>query len=148
MGVLLIALVGIPPSAGFIGKWYIAVGAVKAEVWPVAAVIFLSTMLTLAYAARLLETMYFTPATPAESPHPSGPIATDGGDESGDESPSDPPTGDSRFDRDPIDRRSPNAVSIGMLVLLVAVAIGAVAIGFTGGAFFEWLEPFTAEVFD
>ena len=129
---LLIALVGIPPSAGFIGKWYIAVGAVQAEAWTVAAVVFLSTMLTIAYAARLLEKMYFTPATPVESPHPPGPVAADGGEPAG---------------RDSIRRGSPEAVSFGMLAILVTIALSAVVIGFAGGAFFEWLEPFTSEVF-
>ncbi|SEH17998.1 multicomponent Na+:H+ antiporter subunit D [Natronorubrum sediminis] len=129
---LLIALIGIPPSAGFIGKWYIAVGAVQAEAWTVAAVIFLSTMFTLAYAARLLEKMYFTPATPVESPHPPGPVAADGGEPAG---------------RDSIRRGSPEAVSFGMLAILVTIALSAVVIGFAGGTFFEWLEPFTSEVF-
>ncbi|WP_255191616.1 proton-conducting transporter membrane subunit [Natronobeatus ordinarius] len=117
---LLIALIGIPPSVGFVGKWYIAVGAVEAQVWPVAAVIFLSTMLTLAYSARLLEKMYFTPAAPAEAPHAAG-VATDG-------------NGLSR-------------VTIGMLVLVVAAALIAVALGFAGDLFFELLEPFVEEVF-
>ena len=157
MGVLLIALIGIPPSAGFIGKWYIAVGAVEAEVWAVAAVIFLSTMLTLAYAARLLETMYFTPATPAEAPHPPGTVAADGGSGSTDPAdagegsgPADDVTasdGGTALESDSIRRGSPEAVSVGMLALLVAVAVSAVALGFAGGAFFEWLEPFTSEVF-
>ncbi|ELY44862.1 proton-conducting transporter transmembrane domain-containing protein [Natronorubrum bangense] len=121
IALLLIALIGIPPSAGFIGKWYIAVGAVEAELWPIAIVIFLSTMLTLAYSARLLEKMYFTPATGVDSPHPAG-VATDGG--------------------------RAGAVSIGMLGILIATAIVAIGLGFTGGAFFEWLEPFTSEVFN
>ncbi|RQG87086.1 monovalent cation/H+ antiporter subunit D family protein [Natrarchaeobius halalkaliphilus] len=121
-GVLLIALIGIPPSVGFIGKWYIAVGAVEAEVWPVAIVIFLSTMLTLAYAARLLEKMYFTPASVVESPHSSESVAADGGE---------------RLE----------LVSIGMLGILVVLTLSAVLLGFAGGAFFEWLEPFTTEVF-
>lgn len=89
-------------------------------------------MLTIAYAARLLEKMYFTPATPVESPHPPGPVAADGGEPAG---------------RDSIRRGSPEAVSFGMLAILVTIALSAVVIGFAGGAFFEWLEPFTSEVF-
>ncbi|MFC4438105.1 MULTISPECIES: proton-conducting transporter transmembrane domain-containing protein [Natrialbaceae] len=130
--VLLVALIGIPPSAGFVGKWYIAVGAIEAELWPIAGVIFLSTMLTLAYAARLLEKMYFTPATPVESAHPPG-VATDGGLLTG---------------SDRMERGSPDAVSLGMLVLLVGIVVAAVLLGFAGGAFYEWLEPFTSEVFN
>ncbi|MFU8867676.1 proton-conducting transporter membrane subunit [Natronococcus sp.] len=151
--ILLIALIGIPPSAGFIGKWYIAVGAVEAELWPIAGVIFLSTMLTLAYAARLLEKMYFTPATPVESPHGTG-VATDGGESNGKRRTSSGLRSDGGGDpgilmeSDRFQRGSPDAVSLGMLALLVAIAISAVLIGFAGGLFFEWLEPFTSEVFN
>ncbi|SFS96000.1 proton-conducting transporter transmembrane domain-containing protein [Halostagnicola kamekurae] len=132
VGVLLAALVGIPPSAGFVGKWYIALGAVQAEAWPVAAVILLSTMFTLAYAARVLEKMYFTP--PAETAHGSdgsagtSQVATDGG------------TGDQMTD-------SPDGVSFGMIAFVVVLAVLAVAFGFAGGALFDLLEPFTSEVF-
>ncbi|WP_254768580.1 proton-conducting transporter membrane subunit [Salinilacihabitans rarus] len=116
MSVMLVALVGVPPSVGFVGKWYIAIGAVEAEAWPVAAVVFLSTMFTLAYAARLLEKMYFTPPTPVEAPHAPGAVATDGG-------------------RD--------RVTTGMCVVLVAVAVAAVVFGFAGGVFYDsLLGPF------
>lgn len=57
-----LALAGMPPSIGFVGKWYIAVGAVSSGLWPVAAVIVLSTVLTLLYIARLLEQVYVTSA--------------------------------------------------------------------------------------
>ena len=57
--VLAFSMVGVPPAVGFVGKWYIAVGAVEAQLWPLAAVILLSTLLTLAYFARLVERMYF-----------------------------------------------------------------------------------------
>lgn len=67
LGVLLLGLVGIPPSIGFLGKWYIAWGAVEAGAPLVAAVIFFSTLLTLLYAARLLETLYFRPAERTET---------------------------------------------------------------------------------
>jgi multicomponent Na+:H+ antiporter subunit D len=57
--VLALALVGVPPAVGFVGKWYIALGAVEAGAWPLAVVILASTLLTLAYFARVLERMYF-----------------------------------------------------------------------------------------
>ena len=61
MAVAGLALVGIPPSVGTLGKWFIALGAVEEGSWGVAAVIFLSTLLTLTYIGRLLEALYFTP---------------------------------------------------------------------------------------
>jgi len=58
-GVLALAMVGVPPAVGFVGKWYVALGAVEAESWPLAVVILASTLLTLAYFARVIERMYF-----------------------------------------------------------------------------------------
>ena len=58
---LAIALVGIPPSVGFLGKWYIALGAIESGIWPVAAVILASTVLTLLYVVRLAETIVVAP---------------------------------------------------------------------------------------
>ncbi|MWV39278.1 proton-conducting transporter membrane subunit [Natrialba sp. INN-245] len=146
--VLLIALIGIPPSVGFIGKWYIAVGSVQAEMWPVAAVVFLSTMLTLAYAARLLEKMYFTPASALESPHGPGAVATDGGERTEGSRSSSEPRSDGGILVGSSRRGSPDAVSFGMLALLVSTAVLAVVLGFAGGTFADLLEPFVTEVFN
>lgn len=165
MAVLLLVLVGVPPGVGFVGKWYIALGAVQSELWPVAAVIFLSTMLTLAYAARLLEKMYFTPAPGVESAHGhgSGAVATDGGDESSGDAREDPASDDGAIETplaagvsyDPSGGpgrdgpgRSPDPVSSGMVAVVVLAAIVAVALGFAGGAFADFLEPFLTEVFN
>ncbi|WP_254764722.1 proton-conducting transporter membrane subunit [Natrinema marinum] len=132
MAVLLLSLVGVPPGVGFVGKWYIALGAVQSELWPVAAVIFLSTMLTLAYAARLLEKMYFTPPA-VETPRP-GAAATDGGTTDAD--------GAIRGEG------AADAVSVGMVAVVVIAALCAVALGFAGGAIADLLEPFLTEVFN
>ncbi len=56
---LALALVGVPPAVGFIGKWYVGLGAVQGGYWIVAVVIFGSTLLTLAYVLRLVDRMYF-----------------------------------------------------------------------------------------
>ncbi|MDL5363745.1 monovalent cation/H+ antiporter subunit D family protein [Halalkalicoccus sp. NIPERK01] len=125
--VLGLALVGVPPSIGFVGKWFIAVGAVEAGIWPVAGVVFLSTMLTLAYVARLLEKMYFTPSPARGAYTPESPLATDGG-------------GDDTADP------APNAVSAGMLGVAVLAALLAVALGFAGGVFQSMLGPFVEVV--
>lgn len=57
--VLALAMVGVPPAVGFVGKWYIVLGAIEAQAWPLAVVILASTLLTLAYFARILERMFF-----------------------------------------------------------------------------------------
>ncbi|MFC7210766.1 proton-conducting transporter membrane subunit [Natronoarchaeum sp. GCM10025321] len=123
MAVLALALVGVPPTVGFLGKWYIALGAVGAGLWPLAVVIFASTVLTLAYVARLLERLYFTPRSVAVPER----VAADGG---------------TAATVEPI---SPTA---GAVVVLVLAAIGAVALGFVGAEVTEALDPFIAEVFN
>ena len=72
---LALAMVGVPPAVGFVGKWYIVLGAVDAGVWPVVAVLLGSTLLTLAYFARLGERLFF--AEPTIAPEPA---AADGGE--------------------------------------------------------------------
>ena len=147
LAVLGLALVGVPPSIGFVGKWFIAVGAVEAGAWPVAVVIFLSTMLTLAYVARLLEAMYFSPARETRQPV-SGTVATDGGTEARSE---EAPRNDEGQSRERIEPRdtdavSPDVVSVGMLGVTILAALLAVALGFSGGVFDSLLEPFIEEV--
>ena len=77
MAIAGLALVGIPPSVGTLGKWFIALGAVEEGSWGVAAVIFISTLLTLTYIGRLLEALYFT--QPAATDDDTG-VAGDVGD--------------------------------------------------------------------
>jgi len=74
VGVALVSLVGLPPTVGFAGKWYLAVAAVDARAWVVVAVVLLSTLLSLAYAGRVVERLYLAPAG-----HGVDPVATDGG---------------------------------------------------------------------
>ena len=79
--VLAFTMIGVPPTVGFVGKWYILLGAVEAGEWVVALVVVVSTLLTLAYFARLIERMYFSPAI--DSTDPAGTVA-DGGESSAD----------------------------------------------------------------
>jgi multicomponent Na+:H+ antiporter subunit D len=132
VGVLGLALVGVPPSIGFLGKWYIGVGAVRAGVWPVAVVVFLSTMLTLAYIARLLERLYFADPDAAATPAAEPSAVADGG-----------PAAD---DTARPDTRAPEAVSTGMLAVVVVTAMVVVALGFATGVFETLLDPFIGGV--
>jgi multicomponent Na+:H+ antiporter subunit D len=100
--VLSLAMVGVPPAIGFVGKWYIVLGAVNAENWAVVAVLLASTLLTLAYFARLVERLYFAEATiHSEEPVPEDAPVTDG---------------------------SGQAVSFGMVAVVVLAAVLAVAL--------------------
>lgn len=56
-----LSLIGIPPLCGFFGKWYVLVGAIQAEYWPVAAAVVLSGMASIGYVFRILERLCFAP---------------------------------------------------------------------------------------
>jgi multicomponent Na+:H+ antiporter subunit D len=70
---LAVSLVGLPPTVGFAGKWLLALGAVETGQWAVAAVVVLSTLLSLAYAGRLVERLYLDESSV------DGTVAADGG---------------------------------------------------------------------
>jgi multicomponent Na+:H+ antiporter subunit D len=128
VAVLALSLVGVPPAVGFVGKWYIVLGAVESETPVIAAVILASTLLTLAYVARVIERMYFAD-TPAVEPDPAA-VAADGGEST---------AGDSDGD--------PSPVSPGMVAVVVLAAVAAVGLGFAGTAIQSLLEPTLSGVF-
>ena len=61
IGVLAIA--GLPPTAGFLGKWYIALGAVEAGRPGFAVVVLLGALLVFIYLGRMLNAFYFRAPT-------------------------------------------------------------------------------------
>lgn len=119
-GIIALAMVGVPPTIGFVGKWYIALGAVQAQAWPLAVIILLSTLLTLAYFARLIERMYFRePVATASSAEKAESkvavdVATDGTGT--------PPT-------------------MGMWATVVAAAVLAIILGVAAFEYGQLLEP-------
>lgn len=54
-------LVGLPPTVGFAGKYYIALGAIQSDSWLVAALVITSTLLTAAYVVPVIDRLYFHP---------------------------------------------------------------------------------------
>ena len=109
-----VSLVGLPPTVGFAAKWYLALGAIEAGSWAVAAVVVLSTLLSLAYAGRLVERCYLG----------EGAVETSG--------PTDPPAvvadGGRRVDRTAM------AVALAASVLVVALGLGSTALA-------DWFAP-------
>ncbi|WP_424003698.1 monovalent cation/H+ antiporter subunit D family protein [Haloarcula salina] len=106
--VLALAMVGVPPAVGFVGKWYIVIGAVNAGIWPVVVVLLASTLLTLAYFARLVERLYFAEATIHADEQANAPS----------DAPADATVADG----------SGQAVSVGMVAVVVTAAVLAVAL--------------------
>ncbi|WP_256287911.1 proton-conducting transporter membrane subunit [Halobellus inordinatus] len=137
--ILAFALVGVPPAVGFAGKWHIVLGAVEGGRWGVAAVAVVSTLLTLAYFARVVERMYFQDAPAATADTVSGPDATatadtdaaltpDGG-ESGSESTDDAKT------------TGTSGITIEARIVVVAAAVGAVVLGLFASDLIAVFEP-------
>jgi len=58
MGVFMISLAGIPPTAGFVAKFYIFGAAVKAGFIPLVIIAVLNSLLSLFYYLRVIVTMY------------------------------------------------------------------------------------------
>jgi multicomponent Na+:H+ antiporter subunit D len=62
-----ISMVGLPPTAGFVSKWFLVAGAVEGGSWVVAAVIVGASVLTLLYFLRIMELVWFRPAADGEA---------------------------------------------------------------------------------
>ena len=70
-----LSMIGLPPAAGFISKWFMLSGAVATEQWLVVAVITASTLLNAAYLLPIVYRAFFVaPAHSADDPdhHPHG----------------------------------------------------------------------------
>ena len=57
-----LSMIGIPPTAGFFSKWYLALGAVEAGYFHYVAVLVISSLLNAVYFFRLLEHIFMDEA--------------------------------------------------------------------------------------
>jgi multicomponent Na+:H+ antiporter subunit D len=55
-------LVGTPGTAGFISKWYLAIGALERGWWWLVLLIVASSLIALVYVGRVVEVVWFRPA--------------------------------------------------------------------------------------
>jgi multicomponent Na+:H+ antiporter subunit D len=58
-----LALIGVPGTAGFISKWYLALGALEKGWWWLVALIVASSLVSLVYIGRVVEAAYFREPT-------------------------------------------------------------------------------------
>jgi len=56
--VIAMSMIGIPPTGGFFGKWYIILGAVEARNYLAIVAVLIATLLTLAYFVKLFERVF------------------------------------------------------------------------------------------
>ncbi len=62
MIVFLFSLTGLPPTAGFIGKFYLFAAVIQQEYYWLATVAVLNSVISLFYYMKIAKAMYFTPA--------------------------------------------------------------------------------------
>lgn len=56
-----ISMIGLPPTAGFFSKWYLALGSIQQSNWIFLGVLLVSSLLNVVYFFRVLERMYLKP---------------------------------------------------------------------------------------
>ena len=54
-----LGLIGVPVTAGFVSKWYLIQAALERGWWPVAALVLISSLLSVVYIWRVVEVAYF-----------------------------------------------------------------------------------------
>ncbi|HEY7689841.1 MAG TPA: proton-conducting transporter membrane subunit, partial [Dongiaceae bacterium] len=65
-----VSMIGVPPTAGFLGKWFMLTGAIETSQWVVVGVIVLSTLLNAGYFLPIVVTAFFR--EPDDNPHAEG----------------------------------------------------------------------------
>jgi len=68
--IFLFSMAGIPPFAGFIGKYFVFVAAVNAGLWTLAVVGMAASTISAFYYIRVIKVMYFDAAAPAFDARP------------------------------------------------------------------------------
>jgi len=72
-----LSMIGVPPTAGFVSKWYILAGAFQADNYVALATIIVSTALNAAYFLPMVYMAWFEKDnTPPEQAHGEAPFAT------------------------------------------------------------------------
>jgi len=73
------SLTGIPPLAGFFGKWYAFQAAMSAGLWPLVVLAALATVVGAGYYLRVLAIAWFQPSRGRFEPASGAVVLTAGG---------------------------------------------------------------------
>jgi len=57
-----VSMIGLPPTAGFFSKWYLALGTVEQGRWVLLSALLVSTLMNAVYFVRVFEQVYLKPA--------------------------------------------------------------------------------------
>ncbi|MDK9712557.1 MAG: monovalent cation/H+ antiporter subunit D family protein [Sulfuritalea sp.] len=71
-GIGALSMVGLPPAAGFVSKWYLVSGAMAQAQWFALAVVLLSTLLNAGYFLPIVYRAFFRPLSSEAAAHPHG----------------------------------------------------------------------------
>lgn len=58
-----VSLIGVPGTVGFISKWVLINAALEEQLWPIAFLIVLSSLIAIVYVWKIVETLYLKPAS-------------------------------------------------------------------------------------
>lgn len=70
-----LGLIGIPMTVGFVSKWYLVQAALEKDMWQIAALIVLSSLLAIIYVWRIVEVAYLKPAPENTAPISEAPLS-------------------------------------------------------------------------
>jgi NADH-quinone oxidoreductase subunit N len=62
MAIFMLSMAGVPPFAGFFGKFFVFEAAVNANLWALAIIGMLTSVVALFYYLRVIKVMFFDPA--------------------------------------------------------------------------------------
>lgn len=71
-GIGALSMIGLPPAAGFVSKWYMVSGAMAQTQWFTLAVVLLSTLLNAGYFLPIVYRAFFRPLSAEAQAHPHG----------------------------------------------------------------------------
>ena len=74
-GIATLSMIGLPPAAGFVSKWYMVSGAIDQAQWFAVAVILISTLLNAGYFLPILYRAFFRPLSAEALAHPHGAVS-------------------------------------------------------------------------
>jgi multicomponent Na+:H+ antiporter subunit D len=69
-----LSMIGVPPTGGFVSKWYILAGAFQADNYIAVTTIILSTVLNAAYFLPIIYLAWFAKPDPAQAQHGEAPF--------------------------------------------------------------------------
>jgi len=64
-----LSMIGVPPSAGFVSKWYLAIGTIEADQVAILFVLLTSTLLNAMYFVPIVYRAFFNPPSEQKSDH-------------------------------------------------------------------------------